>query len=163
MRVVLVVSLLVACSLAAPAPDKRFIGSISVLWHSVSHVFNQAKDQFNKLTDGLNSKGTMCTYYSSQSGDLDDAVVVNDQSAALGTHTCSQSGDLDDAVVVNDQSAALGTHTFNFDSVVNALIPMIHSDMTEGACHNVCVGSAATVLGPAAPLAGSVCGDVCKA
>nr|KAG5697309.1 hypothetical protein BaRGS_004975 [Batillaria attramentaria] len=106
MRVVLVVSLLVACSLAAPAPDKRFIGSISVLWHSVSHVFNQAKDQFNKLTDGLN---------------------------------------------------------INFDSVVNALIPMIHSDMTEGACHNVCVGSAATVLGPAAPLAGSVCGDVCKA
>nr|KAG5697307.1 hypothetical protein BaRGS_004973 [Batillaria attramentaria] len=110
MRVVLVVSLLVACSLAAPAPDKRFIGSISDLWHqavdSVSHVFNQAKDQFNKLTDGLN---------------------------------------------------------INFDSVVNALIPMIDSDMTEGACHNVCVGSAATVLGPAAPLAGSVCGDVCKA
>ncbi|KAK7483966.1 hypothetical protein BaRGS_00024850 [Batillaria attramentaria] len=133
MRVVLVVSLLVACSLAAPAPDKRFIGSISDLWHqavdSVSHVFNQAKDQFNKLTDGLNSKGTMCTYYSSQSGDLDDAVV------GIWMMQC----------------------------VVNALIPMIDSDMTEGACHNVCVGSAATVLGPAAPLAGSVCGDVCKA
>ncbi|KAK7508452.1 hypothetical protein BaRGS_00000018 [Batillaria attramentaria] len=48
-------------------------------------------------------------------------------------------------------------------SVVNKLIPLIDSAPTEIACKRVCVGSAATVLGPAAPLAHTVCDPACKA
>ncbi|XP_076461491.1 uncharacterized protein LOC143293984 [Babylonia areolata] len=51
----------------------------------------------------------------------------------------------------------------NFDSVVAQMIPLIDSGMTETACTTACVGAASTVLGPAAPLAGTVCGPVCKA
>merc|ERR1712131_469720 len=49
-----------------------------------------------------------------------------------------------------------GLH-INFDDVYKQLIPLIDSGMTESACVTTCVGSASTVLGPAAPLAGTVC------
>ena len=51
----------------------------------------------------------------------------------------------------------------NFDSVVDQLVSMIDSGTTEAACHTACVGAAATILGPAAALAGSVCDPACKA
>merc|ERR1712168_411329 len=50
----------------------------------------------------------------------------------------------------------------NFDAAVNALIPYIHSGMTVTACTSACVAASASVLGPAAPLAGSVCTPVCE-
>merc|ERR1712130_1067427 len=49
----------------------------------------------------------------------------------------------------------------DFDAAVNALIPMINSDMTVTACVATCTGASATVLGPAAVLAGTVCTPLC--
>merc|ERR1712154_579690 len=40
----------------------------------------------------------------------------------------------------------------NFDKAVDALIPLIHSDMSVTACVATCDASAATVLGPFATL-----------
>merc|ERR1712150_322168 len=42
------------------------------------------------------------------------------------------------------------------------LTPYIDSGMTEATCTSVCVASSASILGPAAPLAGTVCGPLCK-
>merc|ERR1711887_4080 len=50
----------------------------------------------------------------------------------------------------------------NFDAAVNALVPLIHSDMSVTACVGVCDGAAATVLGAFAPLAHTVCTPLCE-
>merc|ERR1712039_1157395 len=57
---------------------------------------------------------------------------------------------------VNKAAAGL-----NFDKAVDALIPLIHSDMSVTACVATCDASAATVLGPFAPLAHTVCTPLC--
>merc|ERR1711992_56134 len=59
----------------------------------------------------------------------------------------------------------VGEHGLNIDfhAVVQKMIPLIDSGMTETACTTACVGAASSVLGPAAPLAGTVCGPVCMA
>merc|ERR1711935_294065 len=49
------------------------------------------------------------------------------------------------------------TDLIPFDEAVNALIPLIHSGMTVSACTATCTGAAATVLGPAAVLASTIC------
>merc|ERR1711963_911047 len=49
----------------------------------------------------------------------------------------------------------------NFDKAVDALIPLIHSDMSVTACVATCDASAATVLGPFATLAHTVCTPLC--
>merc|ERR1712154_754992 len=52
-------------------------------------------------------------------------------------------------------------HGLNFDKAVDALIPLIHSDMSVTACVATCDASAATVLGPFATLAHTVCTPLC--
>merc|ERR1719411_1981934 len=51
----------------------------------------------------------------------------------------------------------------NFDDVVNQLIPLIDSGMTEAGCITTCTGASASILGPAAPIAATVCAPLCKA
>merc|ERR1719481_1994192 len=53
-------------------------------------------------------------------------------------------------------------HNLDFSSVVNALIPLIDSNETEGGCISVCETSASSLLGSAAPLATSLCPSACK-
>ncbi|KAL8568012.1 hypothetical protein ACOMHN_029187 [Nucella lapillus] len=77
------------------------------------------------------------------------------QAAYAFTHTFNQAKN-------SFNQLTSGLH-INFDKVVDQLIPLIDSGMTETACTTACVGGAATVLGPAAPLAGTVCVPVCKA
>ncbi|KAL8568011.1 hypothetical protein ACOMHN_029186 [Nucella lapillus] len=77
------------------------------------------------------------------------------QAAYAFTHTFNQAKN-------SFNQLTSGLH-INFDQVVNQLIPLIDSGMTETACTTACMGGAATVLGPAAPLAGTVCVPVCKA
>ncbi|XP_076439582.1 conotoxin Cl14.12-like [Babylonia areolata] len=51
----------------------------------------------------------------------------------------------------------------DFDNVVHLLVGQIDSDTTEGACEAACTKGASVILGPAAPMAGLVCGPACKA
>ncbi|PVD30113.1 hypothetical protein C0Q70_09375 [Pomacea canaliculata] len=46
---------------------------------------------------------------------------------------------------------------------VKQLVPLIDSQATEAGCSTVCTGAAASLLGPAAPLAATLCGPLCKA
>ncbi|XP_076439585.1 conotoxin Cl14.12-like [Babylonia areolata] len=109
MKVVAV--LLMTLVVAHAAPQKRFlikeIGDLfNNLGNQLTHVFNSAKNEFEKLTSGEN---------------------------------------------------------INFDHVVDLLVNQIDSDATEGACQTACTAGATAILGPAAPLAGLVCGPACKA
>merc|ERR1711973_115486 len=52
-------------------------------------------------------------------------------------------------------------NSFHFDKAVEKLVPMIHSGMTESACITACEAGAATVLGPAAFMAGDLCKPCC--
>merc|ERR1711963_967755 len=54
------------------------------------------------------------------------------------------------------------SHGLDFHKAVDLLIPYIDSDMTEGQCDSACKAAASSVLGAAAPLASTLCPDVCK-
>merc|ERR1711963_1149799 len=59
-------------------------------------------------------------------------------------------------------SDAFNSAKDQFNKVVDLLIPYIDSDMTEGQCDSACKAAASSVLGAAAPLASTLCPDVCK-
>merc|ERR1711872_122634 len=72
-----------------------------------------------------------------------------------------RSVDYEQAIKEYSQATTGVWNAKSFDECYTALLPLIHSEMTVFACTQVCVGSAGSVLGPAAGLAPFVCPPLC--
>ncbi|KAL8613081.1 hypothetical protein ACOMHN_035022 [Nucella lapillus] len=151
------VVLLATLVVAYGAPQKRFFltdiqNAFNTLAHQLNEVIHNAKEQFNQLASGYNVNFNNVV-------DL----LVDQIDSMLMSRVSVNFNNVVDLLVDQIDSMLMSRVSVNFNNVVDLLVDQIDSGMTEAGCSNVCVGGAATILGPAAPIASLVCGPACNA